>query len=231
MRETVILLFVLVAPTILFGQNDSIQNKKNEICFGTSMFPFLYNDINYGFGIGKELIETPSLRTRIIGYNVFPPLNFSYKNRINNKYKIRIGFTFTKVPDLYDHGTIHYLGQIGVQRNLNKVNKKVETSFCLDLLAVNLQFDNYYETGGNNNIGKIENGNIFLGGIDFGYSFQYSFAKRFFIESDVTLMAYYGIGNGFVYDSSYPEKKRPIDYYTYGIVFEKLLGLNIGYNF
>src|SRR3972149_10934906 len=137
-KYLVLLIGVIPISASAFSQRDSIQ-KKHEISFGMPMFPFLYSDFDSGLGIGKELIEGPSLRTLIIP-NISPSLNISYKYGINYKYKIRIGFEAVEVPNLFNTGTVYYLGQMGIQCKAGNSNKKIKTFLGFDILAGHFRF-------------------------------------------------------------------------------------------
>ena len=226
-----VILLHLLTLSLGFSQRDSLQNKKREISTGTPMFPFLYNSIGGGLGIGKELINAPTLCTSIMGSHLFAPVNISYRIRINEKNKITFGIDATKIPQHYSKDEFYYLAHIGLHHRLNKFRNQIDTYFTCGLSVGKLQFGLYGDTGGNHNIGTIENGNVDLGAGNLGICMQLFLSNRVFIESEILLMAYYGNGNGFVYDSSYPDSKRPIYYNTYGLALEKFMGVNLGYKF
>ena len=194
------------------------------------MFPFLYYDVEPGYF--TDVTNPPTLHVHVMRETFFIPFDISYKRAINDKSKMKFGFSFTKEPENFAGETMCYILNLGLEKKINK-NSRFDFSFGGDLIFGHLEYSSYVWTGGHNSIGDIVSANMILVGVDVGISMQYNFSKRFFIQSESVLLFNYGSGTGKVPDYSiYPYNSRKvIQIDALGLVFSKLLGINVGYAF
>lgn len=236
MRNWILIFFILVSGLFTYGQNDSLQEKKNrKICIGTPLFP------SYQFGTTKyfKLLVDRS-NSNISFYPFFIPINIDYRVKgPSNKFIRRIGFTINKtnlvkidstlagvVINSTTPGNMYLSTNIGIIKKITK-SPRIDVSVFGDLVFSLLE--TYYQEG------TVRNSYLlarrFLYGADMGIYAAFYLTKKIFIGSEFAIMSY-------IYSGKVVKQFDAGHNYAYwvsnisgsGVAPSKFFGLYIGYN-